>query len=201
MPGNYPYVLTKDGRDQHFRLTPAQIDSPTTRGGVVFWAIANIFGPWVLLPKDIPHDAVIAVSRKSLVGGRKVMMNVEGMFDMQYVVRQPDLVLAIAVSNAKYFDTPHSLLASITCSLKGCVAPVEVSFDEPKVCNALGSSGLDTQTQVFLKHLFKGHRVPLSNIERQIQMITDTAQKPRLTAAVVGQILEMSALPGASKCE
>ena len=200
MSGKYPYVLTKGGRDQHFRLTPTQIDSPTTRGGIIFWAIANVFGPWVLLPEDIPYDAVLTVSRKSLIEGRKVMMNVVGMRDMQYVVRQPDLVLAISVSNAKYFDTPHSLLASITCSLKGCVAPVELSFDEPQVCSVLDNSGLDTQTRAFLKRLLKGHRVPLGNIERQIQKITNASRDPRLTTAVLGHILEMSALPSASTC-
>ena len=128
------------------------------------------------------------------------MINVEGVRHIQYVVRQPDLVLAISVSDAKYFDTPHNLLASITCSLKGCVAPVELSFDEPNVCSVLNNSGLDTQTRAFLKRLLKGHRVPIDDIGRQIQRITNTSQNPRLTTAVVGIILEMSALVTSSPC-
>ena len=197
--GRYPYVLTKHGRDQHFNLTNAQRFEPTTRDGVVFWAIAHTLGPWVILPRDIPYDAVLAVSRKSLINGQKVMMNVAGVDEMEYVVRQSDLMLAIALSNAAYFDTPHSLLSSVTCSIRGCTSPVELKFDETTVCEMLDLGDVDSQTKQFLRKLFKGkrwgERVVLSTIDHLLERIIDRSQHTELAMAVVGRILEASALP------
>lgn len=197
--GGYPYVLTKHGKDQHFNLTDAQLFEPTTRDGIVFWAIAHTFGPWVILPRNIPYDAVLAVSRKSLINGQKVMMNVTGVDEMEYVVRQPDLMLAIALSDAVYFNTPHSLLSSVTCSIRGCTSPVELKFDEATVCDMLDLGNVDSQTKHFLRKLFKGRQwgqtVVLSAIDRLLQRIIEQSRFADLTMAVVGRILETSALP------
>ena len=201
----YPYVLTKHGTDQHFNLTDAQLFEPTTRDGIVFWAIAHTFGPWVILPRNIPYDAVLAASRKSLINGQKVMMNVTGVDEMEYVVRQPDLLRAIALSDAIYFDTPHSLLSSVTCSIRGCTSPVKLKFDEATVCDMLDLGDIDSQTKHFLHKLFKGmqwgHIVVLSTVDQLLEKIIEQSQHTDLTMAVVGRILEASALPSRrTKC-
>jgi len=189
MPGKYPYVLTRD-----FHLTDAQLFKPITREGILFWAISHTFGPWVVLPPDIPYNAVLSVSSKNLIEDKKVMIRVVGLNRMRYVVRQPDLVRAIDISDKRYFDAPHSLLTSITCSIMGCMAPVQFTFEERKVCALLDSSGVDEVTTVFLRRLLQGVRVPLHEIDLPIQRIIERSQFPDRSMALVARVLEVSAM-------
>lgn len=187
-PSKNPWVLSRD-----FHLTSAQLEAPTTRDGIVVWAVVHTFGPWCLLPEDIPLDAVLSVSDKSLIKGKRVEIRIVGLNETRTIVRQPDLVRAVAISNFLYFDTAHSLLSSITCSLRGCAAPIEFNFDKSKVCNAINSAHVDDFTAVFLKNRLQGSRVPIRSIEKDMQIAIDYSKDKNKTTALVANILEMSA--------
>ena len=186
IPTENTYELPQD-----LDLNSAQINQPTTRAGIVLWAIRNQLGPWVVLPHFVAYEMVLNVSRESLVDGKRVICTVKDTQEKRYLVLQRDLVYLLAARHS-LFDTPTDLLSSITCSVQGCMAPVVFQFDAEVVYNVLQRFQIEGAASVICRNILTGTR-KLSEIDGSLRSLIRYASDAgsSLTAAVT-EILRRS---------
>ena len=171
-------------------LDDFQKNQPTSRAGIVLWAIKHYFGPWVVLPRFIAYEMILKVSRDNLVDGKRVVFTIKDTQEKRYLVLQRDLVYLVAARHG-FFDTPSDLLSSITCSVRGCVAPVILKFDAKLVHDTLKRSSLDDTTFTIGSNIMSGTR-QLTEIEGSLRTLIRYAPNPSNTSAAITHILDRS---------
>lgn len=183
--GEIPTENTYELED--LELDESQKNHPTARSGIVLWSIKQHFGPWVVLPRFVAYEMILKISRDNLVDGKRVVFTIKDTQEKRYLVLQRDLVYLVAARHG-FFDTPSDLLSSITCSVRGCVAPVIFKFDAEAVRNTLVQYNVDEATLVVCSHMLQGTR-QLSEIEASLRTLIRYSPNPSNTGAAVTQIL------------
>ena len=135
-------------------LTHEHLRNPMSKQGIVFWAVHDKFGPWIILPHYLTIDHIIQITgTNSLIQNKPVQVENKNTGIKYYIVRRCDLRDTLMKASSMFTMNP-SVLLKVLVSASTCLYSHDVPVRETTRGKRLNRTHL--KNKPLLLKLFEG---------------------------------------------